>query len=83
MSGGPVRTCLGCRRARPKDALVRLVRGADGIVRTDRMGRTVGRGAYVCTDAVCVERALARGRLTHAFRKPCEAGADLMSLSRK
>ena len=63
--------------------LVRLVRGEDGIVRADRTGRGVGRGAYVCADAMCVERALARGRLTHAFRKPCEAGADLMNLSRK
>ena len=81
---GPVRTCLGCRRARPKDVLVRLVRSEDGVVSADRTGRALGRGAYVCADALCVERALARGRLAHAFRKPCAAGADIApDLSRR
>ncbi|HEX2196047.1 MAG TPA: DUF448 domain-containing protein, partial [Actinomycetota bacterium] len=29
----PVRTCTGCRARRPKDELVRVVRGPDGVVR--------------------------------------------------
>jgi predicted RNA-binding protein YlxR (DUF448 family) len=73
----PRRTCLGCRRARPQAALVRLVRLTNGTVVVDAGSRAPGRGAYVCPDADCVARGLSRGRLGHAFRKPSEAGANL------
>ena len=43
----------------------------------DAAARAAGRGAYVCPDAACVERALIRGRLAHAFRKPSAASPDL------
>jgi predicted RNA-binding protein YlxR (DUF448 family) len=77
MKSEPSRTCLGCREARPKSRLVRLIRARTGIVVVDAAGRAAGRGAYVCPDAACVERALIRGRLAHAFRKPCVASPDL------
>jgi len=63
---GPVRTCVGCRRARPKAELVRLVRRPDGAVAPDAVGP--GRGAYVCDDPACMERAVKGGRLAQAFR---------------
>jgi predicted RNA-binding protein YlxR (DUF448 family) len=53
--------------------LVRLVRLPDGTVAADSAGRAAGRGAYVCPEPACIERALSRGRLGHAFRKPSEA----------
>lgn len=73
----PERTCVGCRRVRPRAALVRLVRDAEGRVRVDAGGAAPGRGAWVCPDDGCVERAALRGRLSHAFRQACEAGIDL------
>ena len=72
----PTRTCLGCRRRRPKRELVRLVRGADGSVGADAVGP--GRGAYVCRDAECLERALKPGRLAYAFRRPSTAKTALI-----
>ena len=54
----------------------RLVRRADGRVDADGVGS--GRGAYVCADGECLERALRPGRLAHAFRKPSEARANLI-----
>ena len=72
----PTRTCLGCRRRRPKHEMLRLVRRADGHVDFD--GAAHGRGAYVCSDAECLERALKPGRLGYAFRKPSEARANLI-----
>ncbi len=57
--------------------LVRLVRLPDGTVAADSAGRAAGRGAYVCPEPLCIERALSRGRLGHAFRKPSEAGPAL------
>ena len=71
MSGAPERTCIGCRRARPKAELVRLVRAGDGRVAVDRDGSAAGRGAYVCGSLECVTKAMAKGRLEHAFRRPC------------
>jgi uncharacterized protein len=53
------------------------VRSPSGAVTVDANGRAIGRGAYVCPDAACLERGLARGRLTHAFRKPSAAGPNL------
>jgi predicted RNA-binding protein YlxR (DUF448 family) len=76
MTNEPIRTCLGCRGRKPKRQLVRLMRASGGTVVIDS-GRGAGRGAYVCADSECLERALRGGRLTHAFRKQCEAGSGL------
>src|SRR5207245_211490 len=54
----------------------RLVRGADGRVSFD--GTAPGRGAYVCRDPECQERALKPARLAHAFRGPSEAKTELI-----
>jgi predicted RNA-binding protein YlxR (DUF448 family) len=54
----PLRTCVGCRRVRAKRELVRIVRAPNGLLVTDREG--AGRGAYVCPDAECLERAQPR-----------------------
>jgi predicted RNA-binding protein YlxR (DUF448 family) len=70
---GPRRTCIGCRQVRPQAGLIRLVRRVDGTVVSDPTGH--GRGAYVCPDPRCLERAVKR--LGQAFRKPSVAGTGL------
>lgn len=82
MKKPPTRTCLGCRQVRPQDALVRVVRLADGTVVADTGTRATGRGAYVCPDAHCAERGLSRARLSHAFKKASEAAPDLAAVVR-
>ena len=76
MTAAPQRTCIGCRKVRPKASLVRLVRGADGRVHVDDSGRVEGRGAYACPDSGCLGKALSAGRLGHAFKRPCEPPAS-------
>lgn len=70
MSHIPIRTCVACRRARPKDELVRIVRRRDGSVVADPSGREPGRGAYICPERDCVAAAEGRGasRVRHALR---------------
>lgn len=63
----PQRTCVACRRVRPKRELVRVVRALDGHVRVDPSGRAAGRGAYLCRSAACWELALKRKNLEHAL----------------
>ncbi len=69
----PVRTCTGCRARRPKEELIRVVRGPDGIVRLAQPGLG-GRGAYTCPDERCIRLAFESGRLRRVLR--CE-GEDL------
>ena len=73
----PIRTCVGCRQRRPKRELVRLVRRTDGVVVRDASGGAAGRGAYMCIEAVCLERAMKGGRLAQALRGPCRLDAEL------
>lgn len=64
----PQRTCLACRKVKPKRDLVRLVRVADGSIEIDHGGRKAGRGAYLCGLLECWEIGLKSGRLEHALK---------------
>jgi len=64
----PQRTCVACRKVRPKRELIRLVRISDGVVEVDTSGKRVGRGAYLCPVEECWEIGLKGGRLEHALR---------------
>lgn len=63
----PQRTCVTCGRVRPKRELVRVVRTPGGEIRVDLTGKVSGRGAYVCPEPPCAERAVKEGRLRHAL----------------
>lgn len=62
------RTCVACRRVRNKRELVRLVRTASGDIEIDRTGKKEGRGAYICPDRVCWEKALKGKQLSVTLR---------------
>jgi uncharacterized protein len=53
----PQRTCVACRRVKNKRELVRLVRTTAGNIEIDRTGKKEGRGAYICPDRACWEKA--------------------------
>jgi len=64
----PQRTCVACRRVRPKQELIRLVRSSSGKVEVDTGGKEIGRGSYLCQAQECWEVGLRGGRLEHALR---------------
>jgi len=64
----PQRTCLACRKVKPKRELVRLVRVTDGSIEIDHGGRKAGRGAYLCGLPECWDIGLRSGRLEHALK---------------
>ncbi len=64
----PQRTCVGCRSVRPKRELVRIVRTPEGCVAVDETGKRSGRGAYLCPQSSCWEKALSKGHLGRALR---------------
>ena len=53
----PMRMCVGCREMKPKKELILVVRQPSGQVMLDRTGKAAGRGAYVCPDSACLEKA--------------------------
>jgi len=59
---------VACRQVRPKRALLRLVRLAEGRVEVDAGGRTAGRGAYLCSRRECWETGINAGRLEHSLK---------------
>jgi uncharacterized protein len=64
----PVRTCVACRLEAGKDAMVRIVRRAEGGAAVDLTGRGPGRGAYLHKDLVCIEMARKRRALDRALK---------------
>ena len=72
----PLRTCSGCREQRPKRELVRVVRLEDASVVLDETGRRNGRGAYLCRQPECWQRALRTGSLAHALKVPSISAID-------
>ncbi len=64
----PQRTCVACRRVRPKLELVRLVLISDGNIEVDASGKKAGRGAYLCQSPQCWQTGLKGGRLEYALR---------------
>ena len=63
----PMRQCLGCREMKPKKELIRVVRSPEGEISLDFKGKASGRGAYVCPDAQCLQKAIKAKALERAF----------------
>ncbi len=62
----PQRTCVGCREVLRKRALIRIVKGPEGVV-IDLTGKAHGRGAYLHDKRSCWLHGI-NGSLGHALR---------------
>ncbi|MDE6889220.1 MAG: YlxR family protein [Eubacterium sp.] len=54
----PSRICVGCREPREKQSMVRVVKTAENEICLDVTGRKNGRGAYICKNTECLQRAI-------------------------
>lgn len=64
----PERTCVACRRLKPKRELLRVVRRPDGTVAVDPTGKAPGRGAYIGASRECLRLALERKALERSLK---------------
>lgn len=64
----PKRSCIACRQTDSKRTLVRIVRGPQGGVRIDPTGKLSGRGAYLCPNRRCWQKALKSSALNRALK---------------
>jgi uncharacterized protein len=67
----PVRMCIACREGKPKKELVRVV-AFEGTLSPDETGKAHGRGAYICPDVECLDKA----KKTKAFERSLETALN-------
>lgn len=67
MKKEPQRTCLGCKESKNKKELIRIVKQNDGKIFIDKTGKANGRGAYICNNIECLEKAIKSKRLENNF----------------
>ncbi len=63
----PMRMCVGCVSMFSKRELVRIVKNKDGDINIDFTGKMAGRGAYICKNMECLEKAIKTKKLERTF----------------
>ena len=66
----PQRQCMGCRERKAKRDMIRVVRTVEGNVCLDFSGKLNGRGAYICPDAACLQKAQKAKSLERSLEVP-------------
>ncbi len=64
----PLRKCTGCQEMKNKKELIRIVRDDEGNYSIDYTGKKAGRGAYICADTECLEKAKKSKGLERSFK---------------
>ncbi len=63
----PQRTCIGCGESKSKKELIRIVKQEEDIS-LDITGKKNGRGAYICNNVECLEKAIKTKGLDRSFK---------------
>lgn len=69
MKKQPQRTCMGCNEKKDKKDLIRVVKNKDNEINIDKTGRLEGRGAYLCNNIECLEKAIKTKRIERVFKQ--------------
>ena len=64
----PMRTCIGCRQSKEKKELIRIVKDKEGNISIDEIGKSNGRGAYICKNIECLEKAIKSKKLERSLK---------------
>ncbi len=64
----PLRKCTGCQEMKNKKELIRVVRNDEGEFSLDFTGKKSGRGAYVCPNMECLEKAQKNRGFERSFK---------------
>lgn len=67
MKSLPMRTCIGCNQTKTKKELIRIVKNKENQISIDKTGKANGRGAYICDNIECIEKAIKTKRLERSF----------------
>ena len=61
------RMCIGCNEKKDKRELIRIVLNKQGEISIDKTGKLEGRGAYICDNIDCLNKAIKSKRLEKVF----------------
>ncbi len=64
----PLRQCIGCGEMKSKKEMMRVLKATDGTICLDVTGKKNGRGAYICTQRECLQKARKNKGLERSFK---------------
>lgn len=64
----PLRQCIGCGEMKSKKEMMRVVKTAEDEISLDLTGKKNGRGAYLCIQKECLEKARKNKGLERSFK---------------
>ena len=65
----PMRKCVGCQEMKSKKEMIRVIRTEEGEFLLDATGKKNGRGAYICPDKECLNKAMKNKGLERSFKQ--------------
>ncbi len=68
MKNIPQRTCIGCNEKKDKKDFIRIVKDSKNNISIDKTGKANGRGAYICDNIECLEKAIKNKRIEKSFK---------------
>ena len=72
MKNIPTRTCIGCGKQKPKNELIRIAKNQTGEIKVDKTGKLSGRGAYICDNSECLEKAIHSKKIEKSLKMKIE-----------
>lgn len=64
----PMRKCVGCGEMKNKKEMLRVLKTPENVVVLDDTGRKNGRGAYLCLEKECLEKAVKNRGLERSLK---------------
>jgi len=77
----PQRVCLGCGETKNKRDLIRVVKSPEGEISLDLTGKKSGRGAYICNNPECLQKAIKARKFEKAFS--CQIDSEIYDIMEK
>lgn len=77
----PLRMCVGCQEMKPKRELTRVLRTPQETVEIDTSGKKSGRGAYICPNPECLQKAIKGKRLERSLE--CAISPEIIETLRQ
>ena len=68
----PQRSCIGCNCKKNKNELIRIVKNNENVISIDKKGKANGRGAYICDNIECLEKAIKNKKIEKSFKMAIE-----------
>lgn len=67
-----LRRCISCNEQKEKSQMIRIVKPKEEELQIDSTGKKNGRGAYICKDEECLNKAIKSKKLERTFEMEIE-----------